>query len=194
MNISSNQNNQADQINQIKEIAILGGGCFWCVEAALKNLKGVLSITSGYCGGSTANPTYQEVCTGETGHIEVVKVEFAAAELSFEDLLNIFFVAHDPTSRDKQGEDEGVQYRSVIFYQDDRQKDKAAKLIADFNRQQIFGADIVTELLPKAIFWQAEENHLDYFARNPEKQFCQVVIAPKVAKLRQKYADKYVLS
>jgi len=177
--------------SSVVDVAVLGGGCFWCTEAALAPLRGVVSVAPGYCGGHVNAPRYAQVCSGDTGHIEVVQVVFDPARLSYGDLLTVFFASHDPTSQDRQGEDVGEQYRSVIFWQTPAQQQTAQDLIAQFNAQQTFGAPLVTQLSPPARFWPAEPEHLDYFRRNPGNGFCQVVIAPKVAALRRKYADRY---
>jgi len=177
--------------SSVVEVAVLGGGCFWCTEAALLPLRGVVSVASGYCGGHVDAPRYAQVCRGDTGHIEVVQVVFDPARLSYADLLTVFFAAHDPTSLDRQGEDVGEQYRSVIFWQTPAQQQTAQDLIAQFNARQTFGAPLVTQLSPPVRFWPAEPEHLDYFRRNPGNGFCQAVIAPKVAALRRKYADRY---
>ncbi len=172
------------------QFAVLGGGCFWCVEAVFKPLRGVLSVTSGYAGGHVDNPNYEQVCDGHTGHIEVARVEFDPAQVSYADLLQVFFATHDPTTQDRQGNDVGPQYRSAIFWQDAEQQQVAQSVIDGLEREQVFGAPIVTQLLPPARFWPAESYHEDYFARHPQQGYCQFVIAPKVAKLRKQFADK----
>jgi len=173
------------------EIAVLGGGCFWCTEAALLPLRGVARVTPGYCGGRVDAPSYAQVCRGDTGHIEVVQVVFDPTRLPFKDLLTVFFAAHDPTSRDRQGGDVGEQYRSVIFWQTPAQQMAAVQLMHTLNQQQVFDAPIVTQLRAPARFWPAEPEHVDYFRRNPQSGFCQAVIAPKVAALRRTYAERY---
>jgi len=173
------------------DVAVLGGGCFWCTEAALLPLRGVARVTPGYCGGRVDAPSYAQVCRGDTGHIEVVKVAFDPARLSYKDLLTVFFASHDPTSFDRQGGDAGEQYRSVIFWQTPAQQTAAEALMHALHQQQVFGAPIVTQLLPPARFWPAEPEHVDYFRSNPQSGFCQAVIAPKVAALRRAYADRY---
>jgi peptide-methionine (S)-S-oxide reductase len=172
------------------EVAVLGGGCFWCVEAVLQDLKGVMSVQSGYTGGHVEHPTYEQICEKNTGHIEVVKVEFNPAELSFADLLRVFFVTHDPTTPGRQGNDVGPQYESAIFYQDDEQKAVAEEVIAEINKSAIYSAPIVTQLKAKAIFWPAEQYHNNYFQLHPQQGYCQYVIGPKVAKFRQLFADR----
>lgn len=173
------------------ETAVLGGGCFWCTEAALSGLRGVSAVTSGYCGGHVASPSYEQVCRGDTGHIEVVQVTFDPAQIAYADLLMVFLASHDPTSLDRQGADAGPQYRSAIFWQTDVQRDQAQALIDDLDQRNVFGKPIVTVLLPPATFWPAEPEHHDYFQRNPWQGYCQVVIAPKLAKVRQSFAGLY---
>jgi len=173
------------------ETAVLGGGCFWCVEAALKDLRGVLSVTPGYCGGHVEQPSYEQVCGKQTGHVEVVQVRFDASLLAYADLLRLFFAAHDPTTPERQGEDRGPQYASTIFWQSDAQRVQAQAVIAELERDKVFGAPIVTALREPAHFWPAEIYHHDYFARNPQQAYCQMVIAPKVAKLRQAFKARF---
>jgi len=168
----------------------LGGGCFWCVEAVMQPLKGVQRVVSGYMGGKVKNPSYREVCGGRTGHAEVVQVHFDPDEVSFRDLLYVFFATHDPTTLNRQGADVGTQYRSAIFYHDDEQQRIAKEVIADLEAQDVFGEPIVTEVTAAEPFYEAEAHHQDYFANNPRQPYCQAVIAPKVAKLRQKYLDR----
>jgi peptide-methionine (S)-S-oxide reductase len=172
------------------ETAILGGGCFWCTEAAFSELQGVGAVQSGYAGGSTENPTYQQVCTGATGHAEVVEVKFDPAVIAYEDLLRVFFTIHDPTTLNRQGGDIGTQYRSVIFYTTTAQEQAAREVIVEFERAGAWGRKIVTEVQPAPAFWQAEPEHDRYFARNPFAGYCQAVIAPKVAKLRKSFAER----
>jgi peptide-methionine (S)-S-oxide reductase len=172
------------------QTATLGGGCFWCVEAVMQPLKGVREVVSGYMGGKVKNPSYREVCGGRTGHAEVVQVHFDPDEVSFRDLLYIFFATHDPTTLNRQGADTGTQYRSAIFYHDDEQKRIAEEVIADLEAQGTFGDPIVTEVTAAQPFYRAEEVHQNYFAQNPAQPYCQAVIAPKVAKLRRQYLDR----
>jgi peptide-methionine (S)-S-oxide reductase len=171
------------------ETAILGGGCFWCTEASFTELKGVEHVQSGYAGGTVPNPTYKAVCTGQTGHAEVVEVKFDPATLAYEDLLRVFFTIHDPTTLNRQGGDVGTQYRSVIFYTSPEQKASAEKIIAEFESQGIWKG-IVTEVSPAPEFYQAEPEHDQYFARNPYAGYCQAVVAPKVAKVRKMFSDR----
>lgn len=171
-----------------REIATVGGGCFWCIEAVFKELKGVSEVYSGYSGGENPNPTYKEVCTGTTGHAEVVQITFENEIVTFKELLEVFFTIHDPTTLNAQGADVGTQYRSVIFYHDEKQKEIASEVIREFNK--IYDNKIVTEVSPLSEFFKAEEYHQDYFNLNPMQGYCQVVIAPKVAKFRDKFSDK----
>ena len=167
---------------------ILGGGCFWCTEAVFKMLKGVISVTSGYAGGSKANPTYDQISGGQTGHAEVIRLEYDPARVSLGDLLAVFFATHDPTTLNRQGNDVGEQYRSIILYEDDEQKLTAEKFIADLNASSSEGKPIVTEIKPLDVFYPAESYHQDYYARNKEAGYCQVVINPKLAKAKKQFA------
>jgi peptide-methionine (S)-S-oxide reductase len=172
------------------ETAGLGGGCFWCVEAALLQLEGVLMVESGYMGGQTDQPTYQQVCAGGTGHVEVVRVEFDPAVISFAELLEVFFTAHDPTTLNRQGNDVGTQYRSVIFVLNDEQRAEAERVIAELTEEAVFNAPIVTPIEPVRTFWKAEQYHQNYFANNSHQPYCLFAVAPKVVKVRSKYADR----
>lgn len=169
------------------ESAILAGGCFWCLEAAYDELEGVVSVQSGYAGGHVEHPSYKQVCSGATGHAEVVKVEYDPSVISYADLLRVFFTIHDPTMLNRQGNDIGTQYRSAIFYATPEQKAAAEAAIAEFT--PVWGK-IVTEILPLTIFWPAEAEHENYFARNPWSGYCQAIIAPKIAKLRKNFHDR----
>ena len=173
-----------------KETAILGGGCFWCVEAAIKQLQGVESVRSGYMGGHVANPTYQAVCSGKTGHVEVAEVVFDPGVISYSDLLHVFFTLHDPTTLNRQGNDVGEQYRSVIFYLNDAQKNDADEVIAELTRDEVFRDPIVTAVEPASTFYVAEDYHQDYFANNSTQPYCMFVVAPKVQKIREKYVQR----
>jgi peptide-methionine (S)-S-oxide reductase len=173
-----------------QEIATLGGGCFWCLEAVYDEMKGVLSVESGYMGGHVANPTYHVVCTGTTGHVEVVQVTFDPAVTSYREVLEVFFAIHDPTTRDRQGNDSGPQYRSAIFYHNDEQRKTAEALIRELDAEHIWSHPIVTEVRPAAEFYVAEDYHQEYFRNNPSAPYCSYVVAPKVAKFRQKFAPK----
>ena len=172
------------------EIATLAGGCFWCLEAVYTLLKGVIQSVSGYSGGAIPDPSYREVCSGTTGHAEVVQVTFDPQQISYQDLLEIFFTIHDPTTLNRQGNDVGTQYRSAIFYHNSEQKAIAEQVIKEVEAESIWERPIVTEVVPFTAFYPAEEYHQDYFKRNPAQPYCQVIIAPKVAKFRQKYTSR----
>ena len=173
-----------------KEVATLAGGCFWCLEAVFDGMKGVASVESGYIGGRIANPTYEQVCGGDTGHAEVVRITFDPAVVSFKELLEVFFVIHDPTTLNRQGNDAGTQYRSAIFYHTPLQKADAEEVIARLDAARLWNGPIVTELAPAPAFYMAEGYHQEYFARNPYQPYCQAVVAPKVAKFRKHFLDK----
>jgi peptide-methionine (S)-S-oxide reductase len=172
------------------EIATLGGGCFWCLEAVYEEMEGVVSVESGYMGGHVPNPDYHTVCTGRSGHVEVVRVTFDPAVASYRDILEVFFAIHDPTTLDRQGNDSGPQYRSVIFYHDDGQRNMAEQLIVDLNGEETFGRPIVTELRPATTFYIAEDYHQEYFRNNPQQPYCTFVVSPKVKKFREKFASR----
>ena len=172
------------------DTAVLGGGCFWCLEAVYRQMEGVLSAESGYMGGRTPNPTYHDVCGGATGYIEVVKVTFDPAVTSYRDILEVFFTIHDPTTRDRQGNDAGTQYRSVIFFETDEQRSIAEQTIRDIDAARIWDNPIVTEVRPASTFYRAEEYHQEYFRNNPQQPYCAFVVAPKVRKFREKFASK----
>lgn len=171
------------------ESITLAGGCFWCLEAVFDEMKGVLSVESGYSNGHAANPTYREVCTGMTGHAEVVRVTFDPSIVSLRDVLNVFFAIHDPTTLNRQGADAGTQYRSGIYHHSPEQKETAEKLISELNAQRIWNSPIVTEVEPVKDFHLAEEYHQEYFARNPNQPYCRAVVAPKVNKFRSHYLE-----
>ena len=173
-----------------KEVATLGGGCFWCVEAVYNQLKGVESAISGYMGGHVDNPSYEEVCGKATGHAEIVNVTFDNSVISFQDVLNVFFTVHDPTTLNRQGNDVGPQYRSGIWYHSEEQKRIAEETIQRINNEGLFSNKIVTEVTPASKFWVAEGYHQNYFANNPNQGYCSVVIAPKVAKFRKQYMEQ----
>jgi len=173
-----------------RELATLAGGCFWCLEAAFDQLKGVAGVQSGYAGGTIANPTYQQVCTGRTGHAEAVQITFDPEVISFRELLEVFFVIHDPTTLNRQGPDVGTQYRSAIFYHTAEQKAEAERVIAELIVAKVWEDPIVTEVAPLRVFYPAEEYHRDYYRRNPNQGYCQVVIAPKLAKVRKQCFEK----
>ena len=172
------------------EVATLAGGCFWCLEAVYPQLRGVRSVKSGYAGGRRPNPTYEQVCTGVTGHAEVVQVTYDPREISYRDLLEVFFTIHDPTTLNRQGNDVGSQYRSAIFVHSPEQERIAREAIAAFTARGVWGAPIVTEVALLTEFWPAEACHDNYFARNPQNSYCAVVIAPKVSKARKAFLDK----
>lgn len=173
-----------------REQATLAGGCFWCIEAALQILDGVLDVAPGYAGGHVANPTYEQVCGKKTGHAEAVQVTFDPEVISYRDILEVFFTAHDPTTKDRQGNDIGPQYRSAIFAQSDKQLATANDVIREFTAEKAFHAPIVTEVKPLDKFWPAEPEHVNYFRRNPMQPYCAYVISPKIAKVRKKFAER----
>jgi peptide-methionine (S)-S-oxide reductase len=172
------------------ETATLGGGCFWCLEAVYLGLQGVQSVMSGYAGGHLANPTYKAVCNGTTGHAEVVQVVFDPSVVSYADLLRVFFTIHDPTTKDRQGNDVGTQYRSIILTHDDTQAATAKAVIQEIADAKIYPSQLVTQIEPLTVFYEAEPEHHDYFARNPYNGYCQFVVAPKVAKFRKAFSDR----
>jgi len=172
------------------EIAMLAGGCFWCLEAVYDGVKGVTSVESGYMGGSTPDPTYEQVCGGITGHAEVVRVTFEPAVVSFKELLEVFFVIHDPTTLNRQGNDAGTQYRSAIYYHTPQQKSDAEAVIKELSAAKLWRDAIVTEVTPATTFYMAEGYHQEYFARNPYQPYCQIVVEPKVQKFRKKFLDR----
>ena len=177
-------------ISSQKETATLGGGCFWCLEAVYDQLKGVVSVESGYMGGEMANPSYEVVCMGQTGHAEVVQVLFDPGVISFSEILEIFFSIHDPTTLNRQGNDVGTQYRSAVFYHSPDQKTIAEKIISSFIKEKVFDRPIVTEVVPAGPFYVAEEYHQKYFVRNPSQPYCTYLINPKLAKFRKQFAEK----
>jgi peptide-methionine (S)-S-oxide reductase len=179
-------------MHNTKNIATLAGGCFWCLEAVYDELKGVISVESGYSGGHVLNPSYEQVCLGNTGHAEAVRVTFDPKVITYKDLLKIFFTVHDPTTLDRQGADVGTQYRSAIFYHDEEQKRIAEEVIGDITEAGIWDDPIVTEVMPFERFYPAEEYHQEYFANNPYQGYCRAVIAPKVAKFRKQYKEMLV--
>ena len=172
------------------ETATLGGGCFWCIDTIFRELQGVEKVESGYAGGRVQNPTYRDVCSGMTGHAEVVQVTFDPSLLSFRDLLGVFFTIHDPTTPDRQGADVGTQYRSIVLYHSDDQRETAKQVIDELNREKVWDDPIVTQLVPFTTFYSAEKYHQDYYSQNQNQPYCQMVIAPKVAKFRKAYLDR----
>jgi peptide-methionine (S)-S-oxide reductase len=177
-------------VTGVKEIATLGGGCFWCLEAVFDGLRGVMSVESGYMGGAKPDPTYEEVCRGRTGHAEVVRVTFDPAVVTFREILEVFFVIHDPTTPNRQGNDVGTQYRSVVFHHTPGQKSAAEQVITQFDAAKLWSDPIVTEIAPAATFYVAEDYHQRYFERNSSQSYCQFVVAPKVAKFRKRFLEK----
>jgi len=175
------------------ELATLGGGCFWCLEAVYQDLRGVSRVVSGYAGGRVANPTYEQVCSGSTGHAEVVQVSFDLSAAGYRELLEVFFTIHDPTTLNRQGADVGTQYRSVIFFHTPEQERTAREVISEIERAGVWESPVVTEVVPLDRFYPAEEDHQNYFRRNPNQPYCRVVVAPKVAKFRQKFLEKLAL-
>jgi peptide-methionine (S)-S-oxide reductase len=172
------------------ETATLGAGCFWCVEAVFDDLKGVEDVVSGYSNGHTVNPTYQQVCGGDTGHAEVTQIKFDSDVISFRDILYVFFSVHDPTTLNQQGADIGTQYRSAIFYHSPEQEKVAREVIGELTAEKIWDDPIVTEIAPVSNYSAAEDYHQEYFANNPNQPYCRAVVAPKVAKFRQKFIDR----
>ncbi|HZH29582.1 MAG TPA: peptide-methionine (S)-S-oxide reductase MsrA [Pyrinomonadaceae bacterium] len=177
-------------MEQKEEIATLGGGCFWCLEAVYADLRGVARAVSGYAGGHVENPTYRAVCDGTTGHAEVVQVAFDPQAVSYRELLEVFFTIHDPTTLNRQGGDVGTQYRSAIFHHTPEQRETAAEVIAELEAARVWDAPIVTEVVPLQIFYPAEDYHQEYYQNNASQPYCRAVIEPKVAKFRQKYLEK----
>ncbi len=180
----------AGTVNPEQETATLGGGCFWCLEAVYEQLRGVEKVVSGYAGGDVPNPTYRQVCGGDTGHAEVVQVTFDPAQISYRDVLDIFFASHDPTTLNRQGADVGTQYRSAIFYHSPEQKAEAERAIAEQNAAGGWGAPVVTQVAPLPTFYPAEDYHQGYYRANPGQGYCQVVVGPKVAKVRKQFAAR----
>jgi peptide-methionine (S)-S-oxide reductase len=173
-----------------QDTATLGGGCFWCIEAVYQEMQGVLSVESGYMGGRVDNPTYEQVCSGRSGHVEVTQLVFDPAIVSFRDILDVFFTIHDPTSLDRQGNDVGSQYRSAIFYHSAEQKREAESAIREIDAEGIWSKPIVTEVRPAEAFYRAEDYHQEYFRNNPNQPYCAYIVAPKVKKFREKFAAR----
>ena len=172
------------------ELATLAGGCFWCLEAVYDDMRGVLSVESGYMGGANPNPTYEQVCSGASGHAEVVQIRFDPAVTSFRELLEVFFVIHDPTTLNRQGNDAGTQYRSAVFFHSPEQRQAVDEVIAQMTRDKVWPSPIVTQVVPAEKFWIAEDYHQEYFARNPNQSYCAYVVAPKVQKFRKHFLSK----
>jgi peptide-methionine (S)-S-oxide reductase len=174
----------------VSQVATFGGGCFWCLDASFRQLRGVEKVVSGYAGGKRPNPTYEQVCSGATGHAEVIQITFDANVISYRDLLGVLFTIHDPTTLDRQGNDIGTQYRSVIYYHSPEQERDAKEVIAELEREHVYDDPIVTELAPYSVFYPAEGYHQDYFNKNPNQPYCAAVVAPKVSKMRKVYFDR----
>ena len=175
-------------MTQPTEVAVFGGGCFWCTEAVFENLRGVKSVWPGYAGGRTVHPTYEDVCTGATGHAEVIRVEFDPAVISYDDLLTVFFASHDPTSLNRQGDDVGTQYRSIILFTTEDQKRSAEKFKARLNED---GKSVVTEIEPLSAFYEAETEHHHYFLNHPDRAYCQLIINPKLEKIQKRFQELF---
>ena len=178
----------------MSDVATFGGGCFWCLDGAFRQLRGVESVVSGYAGGKRPNPTYEQVCAGVTGHAEVVQITFDANIISYRDLLGVLFTIHDPTTLNRQGNDVGTQYRSIILYHTPEQERDARAVIAEMERERVWDNPIVTEVVPFSVFYPAEGYHQDYFNKNPNQPYCSAVVAPKVAKVRKAYFDRLLAS
>ncbi|MDX2368714.1 MAG: peptide-methionine (S)-S-oxide reductase MsrA [Colwellia sp.] len=176
--------------NNALENATLAGGCFWCIQSAFSQVKGIHSAISGYMGGRSENPTYEDICTGQSGHAEVVQLSFDAKEITYQEIIEIFFTLHNPTQLNRQGHDIGSQYRSAIFYHNESQQHVAEKSINEMSTAKTFEQAIVTQVCPAEIFYSGEEYHQDYFNNNPQNQYCQAVVSPKLAKFRQTFIDK----
>ncbi len=174
-------------MNKVTDVITFGGGCFWCTEAAFSRIRGVVSVVPGYAGGDTPDPTYEQVCAGTTGHAEVVRVEYDPNQISLSALLDVFFTVHDPTTLDRQGNDVGPQYRSIILYSSEDQRQTIEQYIKNLTKEQVFPHPIVTVVKPLQVFYLAESEHVRYFERNPEKLYCQLVIYPKLLKLKERY-------
>lgn len=183
-------NNPNIDLQPGEDAAVFAGGCFWCTEAVFLALKGVKKVVSGYIGGKTINPTYKEICTGETGHAEAILIIFDPQQITFGELLEVFFATHDPTTINRQGNDVGTQYRSEIFYLNEEQKIEAQDYIALLTQENTFGKKIVTKMSPATTFYEAEDYHQNYFERNPTQGYCSFVIPPKIEKLKQKFPEK----
>jgi peptide-methionine (S)-S-oxide reductase len=176
-------------VSKALEVATFAAGCFWCTEAVFDQLKGVVKVDSGYSGGNVPDPSYEQVCTGDTGHAESIEITFDPSIISFKDLLHIFFTTHDPTTYNRQGADVGTQYRSAVFYHNSEQEKVARQVIQEFNDQRVWKKPIVTEVVPYAEFYKAEDYHQEYYAKNSRQPYCRVVIEPKIAKLREHYRE-----
>jgi peptide-methionine (S)-S-oxide reductase len=187
---SAAEPNPAGSKGMEREVITLGGGCFWCMEAVFQQLKGVVSIESGFSGGSVENPTYKQVCTGQTGHAEVVQVTFDPKVVSLHDVLSVFFALHDPTTVNRQGADVGSQYRSVVFYRTPEQRDAVQAVVRELEANKTYSSPIVTQLEPFKVFYKAEAYHQDYYEQNPNQPYCMLVISPKLSKFHKLFKDK----
>lgn len=176
-------------MKQMNEVAVFGGGCFWCTEAVFDELRGVISVMPGYAGGTKKNPTYEEVCGGRTGHAEVIRIEFDPSQIAFKDLLTVFFATHDPTTLNRQGNDVGPQYRSIVLYANEEEKSEAENFIKELNDSAAFGKPVVTEVKPLGEFYKAENYHQKYYANNSYQPYCQVIISPKLGKLHKQFTQ-----
>jgi peptide-methionine (S)-S-oxide reductase len=181
-------NDGGEMSNESIAVAVFGGGCFWCTEAVFDELRGVKSVVSGYTGGTTKSPNYEQVCSGRTGHAEAIKIEYDPAEISFQDLMTVFFATHDPTTLNRQGNDVGTQYRSAIFFADEQQKTEAGKFIKELEEAKTFSSPIVTSLEPLGEFYPAEDYHQKFYANNPYQPYCQYSIPPKLNKLHKQFS------
>jgi len=190
--LTASNEGESEMSTNGREIATLGGGCFWCLDAVFRQLRGVERVESGYAGGTTVNPSYRDVCSGTTGHAEVVQVTFDPKVISFRDLLGVFFTIHDPTTMNRQGADVGTQYRSIVLYNSPEQRSEAEQVIAELSAQHVWDDPIVTEVKALTTYYPGEQYHQDYFANNPRQPYCQAVIAPKVSKFRKAYLDRLV--
>ena len=170
------------------EVAVFGGGCFWCMEAVFAQLEGVVSVLPGYAGGHAPDPTYYQVCSGKTGHAEVTRIQFDPDQITYKDVLKVFFASHDPTTLNRQGADQGTQYRSIILYASDEQREQAEAFIRDLDQSGSLGGPVVTEVVPLERFYEAEPEHQQYYLENPGSMYCQIVIRPKVEKVRKEFA------
>jgi len=187
---TTNSFTQNDTMNNQNELATFGGGCFWCTEAIFQELEGVISVDAGYAGGETLNPTYEDICTGATGHAEVIQITFNPKVIKYELLLEIFFKTHNPTTLNQQGADRGTQYRSVVFFHNNIQKEASENIIIELEKNKVFDMPIVTELTPFDVYYKAENYHQNYYENNPTNGYCNVVINPKLTKFMKEYKDK----
>jgi peptide-methionine (S)-S-oxide reductase len=188
--MSNSEGSDYSEVNEQTERATVAGGCFWCIEAAFKELSGVHSVTSGYCGGTTEYPTYEEVCSGSTGHAEAVQVTYDSDEIQYDEILEVFFKVHDPTTRNRQGPDVGSQYRSAIYYHDEDQQEIAEAFIEELEASDAYDDPVVTEVAPLEAFYEAEKHHQDFYEKNPNNSYCVVNVNPKIEKVREQFGEK----